>query len=89
MQTINFNKIKGELLKKLNNEAQIHPNNETLKSLYRVLKSYQSASEVNGTLSKIVVDSLEYDFAIGEELISFEKYFSNNCQLDTVDWVER
>ncbi|WP_181256238.1 hypothetical protein [Aurantibacter aestuarii] len=41
------------------------------------MNSLQSVSELNGILSRLVVDSLDYEFKIGEKLIEFENYFSD------------
>ena len=73
----NFRKEKDKLLTDLNSEIKNNPKNEILKSLSRTLGSYESVFDLNGILSRIVVDCLDYELAIGEKLIEFEKYFSD------------
>ncbi|WP_167342054.1 hypothetical protein [Nonlabens sp. SY33080] len=73
----NFTIEKHKLLSELDSEIKLNPDNGILKSLRRNLNSYQSVSELNGTLSRIVVDSLGFKFKIGEKLIEFENYFSD------------
>ncbi|WP_179339044.1 hypothetical protein [Winogradskyella ludwigii] len=64
----NFRTEKDKLLSELDSEIKRNPNNETLKSLNRNLNSFQSVSELNGVLSRIVVDSHGFEF---------ENYFSD------------
>jgi hypothetical protein len=73
----NFRTEKDKLLSELDSEIKRNPDNETLKSLNRNLNSFQSVSELNGVLSRIVVDSLGFEFKIGGKLIEFENYFSD------------
>lgn len=73
-----FEEEKEKLLLKLDSAIENHPNNEVLESLRRILNSYYSASQLNGVLGRIVVDSLDYNIEIGEDLIKFEQWFSNN-----------
>lgn len=74
---MNFKTEKAKLLSELESEIKSHPDNEILKSLYRNLNSHQSATELNGVLSRIIVDSLDYKFHIGQKLIEFENFFSD------------
>lgn len=69
-----FRTKKDKLLSELNSEVESNPENDTLKSLYQILKSYNSVSELDGTLSHTVVDSLGFEYRIGEKLIEFENY---------------
>jgi len=73
----NFRTEKDRLLSELESETKRNPSDEVLKNLNQVLNSYQSVSDLNGVLSRIVVDSLDYKFEIGEKLIQFENYFSD------------
>jgi glutamine synthetase type III len=73
----NFRTEKDRLLSELESEIKRNPDNEILKALSRNLNSYQSVSELNGVLSRIVIDSLDFKFEIGEKLIQFENYFSD------------
>ena len=73
----NFSTEKDKLLSDLNSEIKNNPKNEILKSLSRMLESYEYISDLNGVLSNIVVDCLGFEFEIGEKLIEFEKYFSD------------
>jgi len=73
----NFRTEKDKLLSELDFEIKRNPNNEILKSIKRNLKSYQSVSDLNGVLSRTVIDSLGFEFKIGEKLIEFENYFSD------------
>ncbi len=73
----NFKAEKDKILLELDSEIKQNPDNRILKSLYRNLNSLQSVSDLNGILSRIVVDSLGYEFKIGEKLIEFENYFSD------------
>jgi hypothetical protein len=73
----NFKTEKDKLLSELDSEIKRNPDNGILKSLYRNLNSLQYVSDLNGILSRIVVDSLGYEFKIGEKLIEFENYFSD------------
>ena len=73
----NFRTEKRKLLSELDSEIKLNPNNETLKSLSRNLNSYNSVSDLNGILRRIVIDSLGFEFKIGEKLIEFENYFSD------------
>ena len=73
----NFSVEKNRLVSELNSEIINNPNNEILKSLNQILKSYNSVSDLNGKLSRIIVDSLEHNLKIGEKLIQFENYFSD------------
>ena len=73
----NFKTEKDKLLSELESEINLHSDNEILKTLYRNLNSYQFVSELNGALSRIVVDSLDYKFQIGQKLIEFENFFSD------------
>ncbi|AXT59293.1 hypothetical protein D1816_02665 [Aquimarina sp. AD10] len=72
-----FNIEKDRLLLELDSEIISNPNNEVLKSLNRILKSHNSFSELNGALSRTVVDSLGFELKIGEKIIEFENYFSD------------
>ena len=73
-----FEEEKEKLLLKLDSVIQNHPNNEVLESLRRILNSYYTASQLNGVLGRIVVDSLDYNLEIGEDLIQFEERFQTN-----------
>ena len=73
----NFKTEKDKLLSELNSEIKRNPDNGILKSLNRTFSSYQSVAELNGTLSITIVDSLGFEFKIGEKLIEFENYFSD------------
>ena len=73
----NFRTEKDKLLSELDSEIKRNPDNEILKSLNRNLNSYKSVSDLNGVLSRTVVDSLGFEFKIGEKLIEFENYFSD------------
>ena len=73
----NFKTEKDKLLSELESEIKSHPDNEILKTLYRILNSHQSVNELNGVLSRIIVDSLDYEFQIGQKLIEFENFFSD------------
>ena len=73
----NFSTEKNKLLADLNSEIKNNPKNEILKSLSRTLELYESISDLNGVLSRIVVDCLGFEFKIGEKLIEFENYFSD------------
>ena len=73
----NFRTEKERLLSELDSEIRRNPNNEILKSLNRNLNLYKSVSDLNGVLSRTVVDSLGFEFKIGEKLIEFENYFSD------------
>lgn len=73
----NFKTEKDKLLLELDSEIKQNPDNEPLKTLYMNLNSYKTVSELNGLLSRIVVDSLDFEFKIGEKLIEFENYFSD------------
>ena len=73
----NFSIEKDKLLTDLNSEIKNNPKNEILKSLSRTLESYESVFDLNGVLSRIVVDCLDYELEIGEKLIEFENYFSD------------
>ena len=73
----NFKTEKDKLLSELESEIKSHPDNEILKTLYRNLNSHQSVNELNGVLSRIIVDSLDYEFQIGQKLIEFENFFSD------------
>ena len=73
----NFRTEKDKLLSELDSEIKQNPDNEILKSLNLYLNLYKSVSELNGVLSRIVVDSLDFKFKIGEKLIEFENYFSD------------
>jgi len=48
-----------------------------LKSLNQILKSYNSASDLDGKLSRTIVDSHGHPPKIGEKLLQFEHYFSD------------
>ncbi|MGY5353458.1 hypothetical protein [Wenyingzhuangia sp. IMCC45467] len=72
-----FKTEKAKLLSELNSEIKRNPNNEILEILKNNLDSYQSVSELNGFLSRTIVDSLNFEFKIGEKLIEFENYFSD------------
>ena len=73
----NFSTEKDKLLSVLNTEIKDNPKNEILKSLCRTLESHESVFDLNGVLSRIVVDCLGFEFEIGEKIIEFEKYFSD------------
>ena len=73
----NFSTEKDHLLSDLNSEIKNNPKNETLKSLRRMLESYEYISDLNGILTNIVIDCLGFEFEIGQKLIEFEKYFSD------------
>jgi hypothetical protein len=73
----NFKTEKDRLLLELESEIKRHPDNEILKTLNMNLISYQSVSELNGVLGRIVVESLGFEFQIGEKLIEFENFFSD------------
>ncbi|WP_179354716.1 hypothetical protein [Winogradskyella vidalii] len=73
----NFRIEKDKLLSELDSEIKRNPDNEILKSLKRNLNSFQSVSDLNGVLSRTVVDSLDFELKIGEKLIEFENYFSD------------
>ena len=77
MKKKNFITEKEKLLSELDSEIKLNPDNGILKSLNQNLNSYQSVSDLNGTLSRIVVDSIGFEFKIGEKLIEFENYFSD------------
>ena len=70
---------KEELIGRLKEEMTNHDHRENriLESLYEYLKSINSAKQLNGFLSRKVVDHLDYRIEIGSNLIEFEKYFSN------------
>lgn len=74
---MNFKTEKDRLLLELESEIKRHPDNEILKTLNLNLISYQYVSELNGVLSRIVVDSLGFELQIGEKLIEFENFFSD------------
>ncbi|TMM57852.1 hypothetical protein FEE95_00005 [Maribacter algarum] len=69
---------KEKLLLKMDSAIESHPNNGVLESLKRILSSYNSASQLNGVLSRTVVDNLDYKIQIGEDLIKFEEWFQHN-----------
>jgi hypothetical protein len=73
----NFITRKEKLMSDLNSEIANNPENEVLKSLKEILNSYALASDLSGSLGHIIVDSLEYDFKIGEQLIEFENFYSD------------
>ncbi len=73
----NFRTEKDRLLLELETEIIENPKNETLKSLKRILYSHNSELELNGILSAVVIEALEFEFKIGERLIEFENYFSD------------
>ena len=73
----NFSTEKDKLLSDLNSEIKDNPQNEILKSLSRMLESYEYISDLNGILTNIVIDCLGFEFEIGRKLIEFEKYFSD------------
>ncbi len=71
-------KIKKEkLLSYLDLEIKNNPENNILKLLQKNLKSYNSVLDLNGYLSRTVVDCLDFELKIGEKLIEFEHYFSD------------
>jgi len=67
----NFSTEKDKLLANLNSEIKNNPKNEILKSLSWTLESYESISDLNGALSRIVVDCLGFEFKIGENLTKY------------------
>ena len=73
----NFKTEKDILLSELESEIKLNPDNEILKVLNHNLNSYQHISELNGALSRIVVDSLNFKGEIGAKIIQFENYFSD------------
>ena len=74
-----FKKEKEELFFRLKEEMTNHDHRENriLESLYEYLKPINSAKQLNGSLSRNVVDHLDYRIEIGSKLIEFENYFSN------------
>jgi hypothetical protein len=72
-----FKTEKEKLLSELKSRIKRNPENQTLKTFILLLNSYNSAADLNGALSHIVVDSLDSEFKMGEKLINFENHFSD------------
>ncbi|RKS42483.1 hypothetical protein BC962_3297 [Gillisia mitskevichiae] len=54
-----------------------NPKIQTYKSLQEYMQSLNLERNLSGVLSRVVVDSLDYKFKIGERIIEFDKYFSD------------
>jgi hypothetical protein len=65
----------------LNIEIEKNPKNQTYKSLQEYMQSLNLDRNLSGVLSRVVIDSLDYKFKIGERIIEFDKYFSDPSNL--------
>jgi hypothetical protein len=72
---------KAGLIAELDIAIMQNPKDAVLKALKDILGKLNTATELNGVLSRIVVDSLDYEYEVGEKIIEFEQYFLDKTNL--------
>jgi len=78
MRKEDFNKRKENLLlfvNKISNKTELNDSDKTsLNKLTEVLGKYnfENRLEIKGLISRVIIDSLELDYSIGEKFIEFD-----------------
>ena len=78
---IQFEVEKNNLLSDLENVIRQNPENTVVHLLKELIKNLNSHFELKGQFSRIVIDSLDFKFEIGEKIIDFERFFMDKTNL--------
>ena len=73
----NFNFERKRLIESLDFEISQNRENSIFVSLKNILVEQTSINKLNGAISRIVIDSLDFNLKVSGELINFESNFRN------------
>ena len=73
----NFNFERKRLIESLDFEISQNLENSIFVSLKNILLEQTSINKLNGAISRIVIDSLDFNLKVSGELINFESNFRN------------
>ena len=73
----NFNFERKRLIESLDFEISQNRENSIFVSLKNILLEQTSINKLNGAISRIVIDSLDFNLKVSGELINFESNFRN------------
>ncbi|MGV3588189.1 MAG: hypothetical protein ACO1OF_14380 [Adhaeribacter sp.] len=76
-----FEAAKANLLSELSMAIRQNPEDEIIITLWNIIRNTNSPSELDGGLTRIVVDSLDFKLKAGERIVAFENSFLNKTNV--------
>lgn len=72
---------KQKLLELLDYDINKHQSDNYLKKIKTTVKSLKNHSDLNGLLTRMVIDGIDFSYKSGEKLIEFEEYYRDKTNL--------
>ncbi|KAA5546653.1 hypothetical protein [Adhaeribacter rhizoryzae] len=70
-----FEAVKANLLSELDMAIRQNPEDKIIITLRNIIRKINSPSALDGGLTRIVVDSLDFKLKVGERIVTFENSF--------------